>query len=198
MKTWIILLLTFVLCSAALGQQPAAPSSGTPAQAQPQTPPTLTRILHNQLRGVENEFVPAVEAMPDNKFTFAPTAGEFKGVRNFGQQARHVAATQYLVAAAITGEKPPANVPSENGPDTMTDKAAIVQYVKDSFAYAHKALDSITAENATGLIKSPFGEGQVTRLGMAVLLVGHAFDHYGQMVEYLRMNNIVPPASRAQ
>jgi uncharacterized damage-inducible protein DinB len=201
MKNHLAVLLAVMLCTAALAQQPAAPAatpSQTPQPKAPAGPPTVTRILHNALRGVEGEFVPAVEAMPDDKFTFAPTNGEFKGVRNFAQQARHVAATQYMVAGAILGEKPSADVPDENGPTAMTDKAAVLQYVKASFVYAHKALDSINAENVAGQIKSPFGEGQTTRLSMAILLVSHAFDHYGQMVEYLRMNNIVPPASRGQ
>ncbi len=71
-----------------------------------------------------------------------------------------------------------------------------MKFAKDSFAYVHKAVSSINEKNAVGSIKSPFGQGSVTRLSMATLIVGHCFDHYGQMVEYLRMNGIVPPASR--
>jgi hypothetical protein len=80
----------------------------------------------------------------------------------------------------------------------MTSKADIMKYTKDSFAYLHKALSSITEQNETDQIKSPFGEGKVTRLGIATIGLWHPFDHYGQMVEYLRMNGIVPPASRPQ
>jgi hypothetical protein len=54
----------------------------------------------------------------------------------------------------------------------------------------------VDAKNSVDPIKSPFGDGTTTRLGMATLIVGHCFDHYGQMVEYLRMNGIIPPASR--
>jgi uncharacterized damage-inducible protein DinB len=160
-------------------------------------PKTMTQILDGGVKTIESEFVPAAEAMPEDKYGFAPTAGEFKGVRTFAQQVKHVAATNYLVAAAILGEKPPVELGSgENGPDTVKSKADIVRFAKDSFAYAHKAVATITAENATGQIKSPFGEGKVTRLGMATVFAWHGFDHYGQMVEYLRMNGIVPPASR--
>ena len=134
--------------------------------------------------------------MPEDKFGFAPTAGEFKGVRTFGQQAKHVAAVNYMVGAAILGEKPPVELGGENGPDSIKSKAEIVKFVKDSFAYAHKATASVTAENATGEINSPFGKDKVTRMGMATVFAWHGFDHYGQMVEYLRMNGIIPPASR--
>ena len=82
-------------------------------------------------------------------------------------------------------------------PDAIKTKADIVKFLKDSFAYVHRAVRSINDGNLLSPIKSPFGEGMVTRLGMATLIVGHCFDHYGQMVEYLRMNNIVPPASRS-
>jgi hypothetical protein len=78
----------------------------------------------------------------------------------------------------------------------MKNKADIVRFLKDSFAYAHKAVGTINGGNLLHPIKSPFGEGMVTRLGLATLIVGHCFDHHGQMVEHLRMNSIVPPASR--
>jgi hypothetical protein len=152
--------------------------------------------LDRSVAGVESEFVPAAEAMPEDKYSFAPTNGEFKGVRNFALQAKHVAAVNYLVGAAILGEKPPVELGGENGPDSVKTKAEIVKFLKDSFAYAHKAVGSINEGNLLSPIKSPFGEGMVTRLGLATLIVGHCFDHYGQMVEYLRMNSIVPPASR--
>ena len=73
---------------------------------------------------------------------------------------------------------------------------ALWQYAKDSFAYAHKAFAGITDTNATASIPAPWGKGTVTRLGLATLTVAHGFDHYGQMAVYLRMNGIIPPASR--
>jgi hypothetical protein len=159
-------------------------------------PKTIPQILDGGVKVIESEFVPAAEAMPEDKYGFAPTTGEFKGVRTFAQQVKHVSATNYLVAAAILGEKPPVELGGENGPDTMKSKADIVKFAKDSFAYAHKAIATITAENATGQVNSPFGQGKATRLGLATVFAWHGFDHYGQMVEYLRMNGIVPPASR--
>jgi hypothetical protein len=148
------------------------------------------------IKGAESEFVPAAEAMPEDKYSFAPTNGEFKGVRTFAQQIKHVAAVNYMVAAAILQEKPPVELGSENGPDSVKSKADIMKFIKDSYAYAHKAVGTITPDNYIGEVPSPFGKGKSTRLGLAVLLTAHSFDHYGQMVEYLRTNGIVPPASR--
>ena len=135
--------------------------------------------------------------MPEDEYSFAPTAGEFKGVRTFAQQVKHVAAVNYLVGAAILGGKPPIQLGGESGPDSIKTKADIVKFLKDSFTYVHKAVGTINDGNLLNPVKSPFGEGMVTRLGLATLIVGHCFDHYGQMVEYLRMNGIIPPASRS-
>ncbi len=157
---------------------------------------TLAQVLDHGVAGVENEFVSAAEAMPEDKYSFAPSNGEFKGVRTFAQQVKHVAAVNYMIGAAMLEEKPPVETGGENGPDSMKTKADIVKFLKDSFAYIHKAVATINAGNLLSPIKSPFGKGTTTRLGMSTLIVGHCFDHYGQMVEYLRMNGIVPPASR--
>jgi uncharacterized damage-inducible protein DinB len=164
--------------------------------AQAEEKKTVTSVMDGTLSRVEKELVPAVEAMPEDKFNFAPTNGEFKGVRTFAQQAKHVAATNYAVAARILGEKPPVDTGGENGPDALKTKADIVKFLKESFAYAHKAVATINEGNAVTPIKNPSGEGSSTRLGLGMLFAWHSYDHYGQMVEYLRMNGIVPPASR--
>jgi len=157
---------------------------------------SVAQTLNHSVSGVEGEFVPAAEAMPEDKYSFAPTSGEFKGVRTFAEQVKHVAAVNYLVGAAILREKPPVELGGESGPASVKTKAEIMKFLKDSFAYVHKAVATVNENNLVSPIKSPFGEGTTTRLGMATLIVGHCFDHYGQMVEYLRMNGIVPPASR--
>jgi hypothetical protein len=146
---------------------------------------------------MEKEFVPLVEAMPAEKFDFAPTTGEFKGVRTFALQARHVATVNYMVAAALLGEKPPVDTKSENGSDDLKTKDQIVKYVKDSFVYAHKGLATINEKNLVEMIDGPFGN-KSSRMGLGSIMTWHSFDHYGQMVVYLRMNGIVPPASRQQ
>jgi uncharacterized damage-inducible protein DinB len=164
--------------------------------AKPEEPKTVSQVLARSVTNVEHEFVPAAEAMPEDKFSYAPTTGEFKGVRTFAQQAKHVAAVNYILASAVLGEKSPVDTGGENGPDSVKSKADIIKYLKDSFAYLHKAAESVNETNLVAPIKNPFGEGTATRLALASGAVGHCFDHYGQMVEYLRLNGIVPPASR--
>lgn len=158
---------------------------------------TAQMVLDHTVLNMESEFVPAAEAMPEDKFDFAPSNGEFKGVRTFAQQIKHVAAVNYELGAAILEQKPPVDIGDEEGPASITSKPAVMKYLKDSFAYVHKAIETINDENAVGTVRSPFGEGKVSRMGLAITVASHGYDHYGQMVVYLRMNGIVPPASRS-
>ena len=158
---------------------------------------TVAKVLSNSVNHVQFTLSPLADAMPDDKYGFAPTSGEFKGVRTFGEQLKHIGATNFAFASAILGEKPPADVGEEdNGPESLKTKKEIVKYLSDSFTYVQKAVATIDAKNVVSPIKSPFGAGETTRLAMTTLIIGHCFDHYGQMVEYLRMNGIVPPASQ--
>jgi hypothetical protein len=79
----------------------------------------------------------------------------------------------------------------------MTAKADIMKYLKDSFAFGHKAVATLNASNLVQPITASSGR-PTTRLFLATFAAAHCFDHYGQMIEYLRMNGIVPPASRGQ
>ena len=167
-------------------------------QTKPADNRTVSQIMDRAVGQAEGEFLPAADAMPADKYSFAPTNGEFKGVRTFAQQVKHVSAVNYMIGATILEQKPPVELGGENGPDSITTKADIIKFAKDSFAYLHKALASINEKNQTDQVKNPFGEGKVTRLGIATVALTHPFNHYGQMVEYLRMNGIIPPASRGQ
>lgn len=160
--------------------------------------PSASKVFDSQLRNTEREFVPLVEAMPADNFSFAPKDGAFKGVRTFGMQAKHVGFVLFEISAAILGEKNPSVTgANENGPDNLKNKDEIVKYVKDAFAYAHKAFATLTNDNLMQETADPFNpKGKRTRVDSAGIMLSHTFDHYGQMVEYLRMNNIIPPASR--
>ena len=142
--------------------------------------------------------VSAAGAMPADQYGFAPTDGEFKSVRTFGQQVKHSAATNNILAAAALGEEPPTGAGDEVGPETVRTKAEILDYLNGSFEHLARAIGAIGDKNTT--VKSspisPLKGSETTRLALAVEAMIHAFDHYGQMVEYLRMNGIVPPASR--
>jgi uncharacterized damage-inducible protein DinB len=160
--------------------------------------PREKRALQVFLKSVQTQIVSAADAMPAVKYGFAPTDGEFKGVRTFGQQVKHLAATNHILAAAALGEDPPADAGDEMGPETVRSKAEILDYLNASFAHLGKAIDAIGEKNV--IVKSspisPMKDTETTRLALTVEALIHAFNHYGQMVEYLRMNGIVPPASR--
>lgn len=179
----VLLSIVMLAPQAAPQQKPAAPA------------PTLASALNANLGVAEREVVSAADAMPEDKYAFAPTGGEFKGVRTFGEQVRHIAAANMMFVAIFNGEKPDMEA-AEHGPADIKTKAQTMQYLKDSFAAVHKAIGTLTAENSlTPLPNAPFPIFG-TRLGLAGFATAHCFDHYGQMVVYLRMNGIVPPASR--
>lgn len=142
--------------------------------------------------------VSAVDAMPADKFGFAPTDGEFKGVRTFGQMVKHLSATNHILAAAALGEEPPAEAGDEVGPEAVRTKAEILNYLNGSFDHLSKAIDAVGQTNVPVNPSpiSPLKKADVTRSALVVESLIHAFDHYGQIVEYLRMNGVVPPASR--
>src|SRR5207245_11155124 len=176
------------------------PAAGT--SASPSTPPTIASAIDREISIVEKEIVEAAQAMPEDKFDFSPeklniSGSDYKGVRTFCQQLKHVAASNYLIWSPITGEKVPDTVNDGKGPDNMTAKADIVKYLKDSCAFGRNAVATLNASNLIQPITSSSGR-PTTRLFLATFAPAHAFDHYGQLVEYLRMNGIVPPASRSQ
>ena len=154
----------------------------------------VAQIEDQALTQLETELVPLAEAMPADKYQFAPTGGQFKNVRTFAQEMTHIATVLYEASSGLLGEKMPVAAGThENGSDALNNKAAIVKYLKDAFAYSHRALRSLTDENLSQTVEQPW---KTTRLGLAEALVWHSYDHYGQSVVYLRMNGIVPPASR--
>jgi len=183
----VALLLLGILASAQANN-----SAGKPKEERR----TVVQVLDSTITNLESEFVPAADAMPEDKYDFAPTGGEFKGVRTFAQQVKHVAAVNYEIGAALLEQKSPVDLNGEAGPANVTSKSDILKYLKESFEYVHKAVATINETNFVGTVRSPFGEGKVSRLGLASSISWHGYDHYGQMVVYLRMNGIVPPASR--
>jgi len=160
---------------------------------------TNSQIIDFILDFQEKRLVDVAKAMPAQRYGFAPSAGEFKGVRTFAEQLKHIAADNYLLGAGILGEEFPRHVgEGERGASSVQTKAEIVAYLKDSFAYMHRAAAAIDDTKhpipTPGI--SPWPAGTATRLGVAIEDCVHSWDHYGQLVEYLRMNGIVPPASR--
>ena len=159
--------------------------------------PAIAKTFDQDLKMIEGEVVSLAEAMPAGKYDFAPTQGEFAKARTFGQQVGHIAAVVNAAAASLLGDKAYDMGKSENGPAGLKTKDDLVKYLKESFANGHKAIATLTDQNLSEMIPSPFGrQNKVPRVSMATAPVWHSFDHYGQMVVYARMNGVVPPASR--
>lgn len=178
----------------------SAASAGVPPQAAvaQQSPATVASVVDRDISAIEKQIVDAADAMPEDEFNFTPEAlniagSNYKGVRSFAVQVKHIAASNWFIWSPLTGDKLPEGLKDDgNGPANLQTKAEIIKFLKDSFALGHKAAATLTAEN----MLQPPGNSKSARLRLAEFGVAHASDHYGQMVEYLRMNGIVPPASR--
>ena len=176
--------LSLLIASALTAQQTPAPT-------------TLASTLDRQITNVETLDVDAAEAMPEGKYDFSPAGlkipgAAYDGVRSFALQVKHIAASNYILWASLTGEAFPKDFLGGNGPEAVKTKADILKFLKDSYALGHRAAATLTSEN----MLQPLGSS--TRIARATFTVAHAYDHYGQMVEYLRMSGIVPPASRGR
>ena len=161
--------------------------------------PTVGGAIDRQVSLVEGNVVSAAEAMPADKYSFSPErldikGANFKGVYTFAGLVKHVAAANFLLWSGTLGEKPPANVTDTKGPASMTSKAEIVQFLKDSYALGHRAAKAMTAENAVEMVPGLGGQ-KMPRVFVVTFPLTHSFDEYGQMAEYLRMNGVIPPAS---
>jgi uncharacterized damage-inducible protein DinB len=194
-------LLVFTLGLCAMSH--AATAQQARKSRKPSASPTIASIMNAQLTMVEQQFVGAAEAMPADKYSFAPSAsmGKYAGVRTFAQEVKHVATANYYFYSAILGQPVPVSITANkqnNGPDSILTKEQIIKYLKDSFALGHRAMATLTPRNATLIVSNPPVPFLNTRLSLASFGCTHAFDHYGQMVEYLRMNGITPPASQGQ
>ncbi len=148
--------------------------------------------LDDWVSTTEKQLADVAKAMPEDKYAFAPANGEFAGVRTFGEQLKHLAANNYAAAARIAGRTPSAEEADETGPDSVRTKDEIVDYVRGSFVALHKSVASLDDAKAAALVPGDKHDP----IWYVVDAAAHSFNHYGQLVEYLRMNGIVPPASR--
>jgi uncharacterized damage-inducible protein DinB len=184
-------LFTCIILMCVVGVAPA--QTPAPAAKAAAAPVTLSDLIHRTLNNVQKEFVDAADAMPADKYDFAPTNGDFKGVRTFGEQVKHVAGTNWLLAAGLSGDK----IPDEDANKGLKTKDEIMKDLRASFDALHKAFNNVNQQNCMDEVQHPFAPTRKTsKLNLVLIATSHPFDHYGQMVEYLRMNSIIPPASR--
>jgi uncharacterized damage-inducible protein DinB len=194
-----LLIAVLISTATALGQSTNTAAPASVPQAQPSPPPTIASAVDSEISNIERQIIDVAEAMPEDKYNFSPESlnipgSDFKGVRRFAVQVKHVAASNYFIWSHLTGDKLPEGLKDGNGPENLKTKAEIIKFLQDSFALGHKAAATLTTEN---MLQSAEGS-KSSRLHLATFGVAHASNHYGQMVEYLRMNGIVPPASRGK
>ncbi len=183
MKTSLLTLVAgFLLLSsvASRAQQPSAKTS---------VPESLSYVWSM----VERDFTALAEAMPEDKWNFKPAQGAFSNVRTFGEQVKHVACGNEAWTKKLRGETPPDRC-DLGGPNPARTKAEILAYLRESFAMLDKELAGTTADRLLAPVP-PHPYAGNNRLEVLEAALWHASDHYGQLVVYLRMNGIVPPAS---
>ena len=194
----VIVVCAVVFASAARAQQEHQPTAAELSRSE-----TPGKALTRQWGYQEYELRSAAEAMPEEKWSYRPTEGQFKNekpesgsaeLRTFAEQVKHVACANFAFAAELDGTKPP-EACDKGGPSPAHTRAELLVYLRDSFSALKKSLSAITAKNMYDPIEGPYA-GPNTRLGLAQVCIWHAADHYGQMALYLRLNGIVPPASR--
>jgi uncharacterized damage-inducible protein DinB len=163
------------------------------AQQRPPEPKTIPDSINLIWSNLEHDFTALADAMPEDKWSFKPAQGAFKDVRTFAEQVKHVACANEAWAKQISGEQPPARC-DLGGPNPAKTKSEIMAYLRSSFAMMDKAIADTNAENLLHATPGPYwGPNRLSALNAAVW---HISDHYGQLVVYLRLSGIVPPASR--
>ena len=162
--------LMMALLTQAFAQAPADPLSAGQKKIYTMTKGNLIR---------------AAEKMPEESYSFKPTPE----VRSFGEIIGHVADAQYLFSSAILGE----TNPSPNVEKTKKTKAELVQALKEAFAYSDKAYDGMTDVQATQMVK--FFGSDSTKLSLLTFNSVHNYEHYGNLVTYMRIKGLVPPSS---
>jgi uncharacterized damage-inducible protein DinB len=194
-RSFLLVLVIAALTICAPAQSKAAKQKSKAAAAQAgDIPTTIADSVGNNMKFIEGSFLGVAEAMPENKYDFIPSGGNFEGVRSFAEQVKHVACSQFALFNEFEGKQPPADC-EKGGHNPAKTKAELMQYLKNSFDYGNRVLGTLTAQNALDRVEGRYG-GPNTKLGISVIAVWHITDHYGQMVEYLRMNGLVPPMTQ--
>lgn len=182
-----VLLFCLLTSAFVLGQE----SPATAPAVSPTTPalPANPLSSHNRVvwGGVKHIILGSAEKMAEENFSFKPTPE----VRSFGQILGHVADAQYLFCSRVLGEKNPAPGIEKS----KTSKAELIAALKAAFAYCDRAYEAMTDASATEVVNLMGGDTpKLSALGVNSL---HTTEHYGNLVTYLRMKNVVPPSSEA-
>ena len=188
--TALLIICSIALAGVAKSDSPQN-STNKPAAKSDDIPKSIAESVSGTLQFTEGNFLALAEAMPEEKYSYIPTTGKFDDARSFGEQVKHVACAQFAFFNEFEGKKPPDDC-EKGGHDPAKTKAELIKYLKDSFDYGNGVLATLTAQNALDRVEGRYA-GPSTKLGISVVAVWHITDHYGQLVEYLRLNGIVPP-----
>jgi uncharacterized damage-inducible protein DinB len=142
-----------------------------------------TRMMYGVMK--QQMLLAAAEKMPEEAYTFKPV----DAVRTYGQIVGHIADMQYAFCSIALGEKNPAPRVEQ----TKTSKADLIAALKQAIAYCDRAYDGMTDVTALQLVK--MGPGDMPRASVLSTNMTHSALHYGNLVTYMRMKNIVPPSS---
>jgi len=196
--------LALTAALAARAQQPATPRPGGMGgmnmgpQVAPGTVLDPAKSMDFAVTQLETLLTNAAKAMPADKYSFAPSAAifvpgqavKYDGVRTYAQLLTHTIQANYRYFSFVGGIKPEVDVAAIG---KLTAKDDILAALAATFVFAHKAVANVTPANAFESVR-----GLQTRATAFAGAIAHGEDEYGQMVEYLRMNAIIPPASQAR
>jgi uncharacterized damage-inducible protein DinB len=162
-------------------------SAQTPPQARP--PQTFALYLQGQYATLKRNLTGSVDKMPAEHFSFKPVPE----VMSYAELLTHIVETQYGYCSTVKGVA----FPGASMNFKVTDKAAVGQLVKDSFAYCDESFAAVTNENALEMFTrgTAPNQRQLARVNQLTQLIVHGNEHYGNLVTYMRMKGIVPPSS---
>ena len=178
---WLLTVSLLVVPIYVVAKQNALPARGVPDS------------INYMWKMVEKDFSDLAEAMPEDKWSFKPSQGAYTDARTFAEQVKHVACANEAWAKKLHGENPPERC-DLGGPNPAKTKSEILAYLRESYEMMDKQIAATNAGNLLSEVKGPYAGGN--RLEVLMSALWHISDHYGQLVEYARMNGVVPPASR--
>jgi uncharacterized damage-inducible protein DinB len=187
-------IVTSVLVCGAFAQSASNADSQRTTTDKSDIPQSIAESVGGTLEFSEGNLLGVAEAMPEDKYSFIPKMGNFEGVRSFGEQIKHVACAQFAFFNEFEGKQPQPDC-EKGGQDPAKTKSELIRYLRSSFDYSNRVLATLTARNALDRVEGRYA-GPNTKLGISVVAVWHITDHFGQLVEYLRMNGIVPPVTQ--
>ncbi|HXY52653.1 MAG TPA: DinB family protein [Terriglobales bacterium] len=181
MSTFLRTLLVCLLATAAaLAQENPPTTAVVPAPDNPLS--AWNKFAYGRVKDI---LLRSAEKVPEENYNFKPT----DAVRSFGQIVGHLADAQYLFCSIELGEKNP----TPKIEQSKTSKADLIAALKDAFAYCDKAYNGMTDASATQMVKL-FGN-DAPKLDVLTVNNMHNMEHYGNLVTYMRLKNIVPPTS---